>query len=128
MKSITYQESFVVKGSLHLGQGSISNLERCPCSRGEPPGSQSSCNSGRAQTRLILMVIFIERSSWLLVNTINKTFVFVLALVLYFSCLAFWGFNSTFWNIFMKHLHFLVCEAGASQLVGATQGIRSGAP
>lgn len=48
---------------------------------------QSVCYSGKAQIGLILVVKFIDWSSCLPVNSIDKTEVFALALV---SCSVFW--------------------------------------
>lgn len=56
-------------------------------SKGELPGVQSVCSSGKAQIGLILVVILIDWSSCLPVNSIGKIDVFILALV---SCSVCW--------------------------------------
>ena len=71
-----------------------------PCPRGRSPGMQSSCSSGTAHIGPILMAIFIEQSSWLLVNCKDKIDVFIL------------------------HFHSLMREPGAFQLPGSLQGVR----
>lgn len=54
---------------------------------GELPGVQTVCNSWKAQIGLILVVKFIDWSSCLPVNSIDKIDVFILALV---SCSLCW--------------------------------------
>lgn len=56
-------------------------------SKRELPGVKPVCSSGQAQIGLILVVIFIDWSSCLPVNSIDKIDVFILALV---SCSVCW--------------------------------------
>lgn len=85
---------------------------------------QSSCSSGRAPIGLILMIIFIEKNSWLLGNSIDKMDFFVLALVsssvLRLSCR--FGFMNHLLKYFSRHLHSLVCEPWTFQLTISPQG------
>lgn len=78
-------------------------------------GIQSSCSLGTTQIGLVLMVIFLEWSSWLLISSTGKTdFILVLLScpVLWLSCI--FGFQNHFSNYFSRQLHSLVCEMGFS--------------
>lgn len=109
-------------GSLSL-RHRISNFERHPCSGEESPGMQSSCNSGRAPIRPILMVILTEWSSWLLVNSMDEIDVSVSAMV---PCSVLWltcsfGFPNHSFQYFSRHLHSPVHKLGAFHLTSSPQ-------
>lgn len=103
------------------------NLRGVPAQT-ESPAMQASCHtvwhSGSAQIAPILILIFKGWISWILVNRIDKTDVFDLALialsVLWLSCT--FGFQKQLLKYFSRHLYSLVHEPWTFHLASSSQG------